>query len=76
MTKTTIIKNINSLLESIEDKDMLESFYDLLENYKNSKSLNTWDKLNFEQKNKILEAYSESENENNLVPMDRVIKGK
>jgi hypothetical protein len=76
MTKTTIIKNINSLLESIEDKDMLESFYDLLENYKNSKSLNTWDKLNYEQKNKILEAYSESENENNLVPMDRVIKGK
>lgn len=76
MTKTTIIKNINSLLESIEDKDMLESFYELLENYKNSRSLNTWDKLNFEQKNKILEAYSESENENNLVPMDSVIKGK
>ncbi|MBK6573644.1 MAG: hypothetical protein KA251_05805 [Saprospiraceae bacterium] len=76
MTKTTIIKNINSLLESIEDQEMLESIYDLLENYRNSKTLNTWDKLTIEQKNKILQAYSESENDENLIPMDKVIKMK
>ena len=62
--------------ESIEDKEMLESIYDLLENYRNSKTLNTWDKLTIEQKNKILQAYSESENDENLIPMDKVIKMK
>jgi len=74
MTKTTIIKNINNLLESIEDKEMLETIYELLENYRNSKTLKTWDKLNEAQKNKILVAYSESENDENLIPMDKVIK--
>ncbi|MBK7233175.1 MAG: hypothetical protein IPH93_13180 [Saprospiraceae bacterium] len=74
MTKTTIIKNINNLLEAIEDKEMLETIYELLENYRNSKTLKTWDKLNEAQKNKILAAYSESENDENLIPMDKVIK--
>ena len=63
-------------MESIEDQEMLESIYDLLENYRNSKTLNTWDKLTIEQKNKILQAYSESENDENLIPMDKVIKMK
>lgn len=76
MTKTTIIKNINSLLESIEDKEMLESIYELIENYRNSSTLKTWDRLTIEQKNKILKAYSQSENEENLVPMNKVIKSK
>lgn len=50
MTKNTLIKDINTLLESIEDLDKLEAIYELIEYYRNTKDTRTWNYLTQEQK--------------------------
>lgn len=74
MTKTALIKDINTLLESIEDLDKLEAIYELIEYYRNTKDTRTWNYLTKEQKEHILKAFEESENDDNLVPMNEVFK--
>lgn len=75
MTKTNLIKDINTLLESIEDLDKLEAIYELIEYYRNTKDTRTWNHLTQEQKSHILIAFEESENDENLIPMNEVFKG-
>lgn len=75
MTKTNLIKDINTLLESIEDLDKLEAIYELIEYYRNTKDTRTWNYLTQEQKSHILIAFEESENDENLIPMNEVFKG-
>lgn len=74
MTKNTLIKDINTLLESIEDLDKLKAIYELIEYYRNTKDTRTWNYLTQEQKDHILRAFDESENDDNLVPMNEVFK--
>lgn len=74
MTKTTLIKDINTLLESIEDLDKLEAIYELIEYYRNSRDSKTWNKLTKEQKDHILQAFDESEDDDNLIPAEKVLK--
>lgn len=74
MTKNTLIKDINTLLESIEDLDKLEAIYELIEYYRNKKDTRTWNYLTQEQRDHILRAFDESENDDNLVPMNEVFK--
>ncbi|HWD87670.1 MAG TPA: hypothetical protein VG367_06050 [Mucilaginibacter sp.] len=62
------------LIDKIEDPEILEQFYDALSNsVKPNNSL--WATLTLEQQKGVLEAYEESEDEDNLVPLS-VIKSK
>lgn len=74
MTRTKLIENINNLVKSIESEDLLQSLYEFLKSNKNSKPGALWNSLTQEQKDEVLQAYEESEHEENLIPMEQIFK--
>ncbi len=76
MTRAKLVDNINNLVNSIEDMDLLESLYEMLKSHKTIKPGELWNSLTQEQKDEVLKAYEESEDEENLIPMEKIFKMK
>jgi hypothetical protein len=74
MKLTELKSDFHLLIDQIEDPQILEQFYDALNNSVNSGN-SLWATLTPEQQKEVLAAYEESEDENNLVPLS-VIKSK
>lgn len=61
----------HNLIDKIDNLEILEQFYDALTNsVKSDHSL--WTSLTPKQQNEILQAYEESENESNLIPLSAI----
>jgi hypothetical protein len=61
----------HSLIDQIQDPEILEQFYDALSN--STKPHNSlWESLNAEQQQGVLTAFEESEDEANLVPLSEI----
>jgi hypothetical protein len=73
MTDLTIVRNkIQLLLAKIEDKIILQQFYNALLWFSKSEEGQLWNTLSPSQQADVLESYEESENEATLIPHEEV----
>ena len=62
----------HSLIDKINDPGILEQFYNALNSSVDKRST-VWDTLTDEQKQGVLDAYEESESDENLIPLADII---
>ncbi|MEO8512206.1 MAG: hypothetical protein ABI543_01470 [Ignavibacteria bacterium] len=74
MSTTEIKKVCHLLLDQIEDKKILEEFLEILKDKRDHSSSDFWNDLTDEQKKDLEEAWIESEDENNLISNEEVMK--
>ncbi|MEQ8714826.1 MAG: hypothetical protein RIC80_17535 [Cyclobacteriaceae bacterium] len=74
MGKTDLKSNLHQLIDSIQNQELLQSIYDILDARKEKASGGIWSNLTDDQRNEVLEAFEESEKEENLVPHAQVVK--
>lgn len=73
--KTPELKsNIHKIVDEIQSEQLLQTIYDFLKS--KEKSSRIWDTLTEEQKQEVLLAFDESEDESNLLDRDEVFKSK
>jgi hypothetical protein len=66
--------NIHKIVDGIQNEQLLETIYDFLKVRQTDKSGRLWDSLTKEQKQEILLAYDESDDENNLIEKEKAFK--
>jgi hypothetical protein len=64
--------NIHKIVDGIQSEQLLQTLYDFLKVRETNKSGRLWDTLTEEQKQEVLLAYDESEDEDNLVDREKV----
>jgi len=64
--------NIHKIVDGIQSEQLLQTLYDFLKVRETNKSGRLWNTLTEEQKQEVLLAYDESEDENNLVDREKV----
>ena len=67
MTTIEIRKNFHSLIDSIDNENILLFFYDLMKRKSTSKEGQIWNQLSNDQKQELLLSAQESENPDNLI---------
>ena len=67
MSTTVLRNNLHELIDKIENNDLLEAFYSFLLEKTKPGGGRLWPKLTKEQRDEILKAYEESEDEQNLI---------
>jgi len=66
--------NIHKIVDGIQNEQLLETIYDFLKVRETDKPGRLWDSLTKEQKQEVLLAYDESEDENNLIDREKVFR--
>ena len=66
--------NIHKIVDGIQNEQLLETIYDFLKVREADKPGRLWDSLTKEQKQEVLLAYDESEDENNLIDREKVFR--
>jgi len=64
--------DFHHLIDTIEDEQLLKSYYQLIQKINNHSDGNLWAALNEEEKKELLVAYDESFDENNLLSHEQV----
>ncbi len=67
MTTIEIRKNFHSLIDSIDNENLLLFFYDMMKRKSSSKEGQLWNKLSRDQKEELLLSNKESEDPSNLI---------
>ena len=76
MNTTKLKSNIHQIVDRIQSEQLLETIYGFLKTRETTKPGEIWNSLTDEQKKEVLLSFEESEDENNLVDIDDVIKRK
>jgi hypothetical protein len=63
--------DLHKIIDKIQNEDLLSSLYDFLKTRETIKAGNLWDSLTTVQKEEVLMAYSESEEDENLIDRDQ-----
>lgn len=66
--------NIHLIVDRIESEQLLHTLFDFLKNKEASRPGEIWSALTEEQKQEVLSAYEESEDEKNLTDGDEVFR--
>ena len=66
--------NIHQIVDRIQSEQLLETIYDFLKARETTKPGNIWSSLTEEQKKEVLLSFEESEDEENLIDIEQVIK--
>ncbi|HNP17661.1 MAG TPA: hypothetical protein PKL31_04425 [Fulvivirga sp.] len=66
--------NLHELIDGIQNPKLLKSLYEILTSRKNSQNGGIWKSLTSEQQKEVLDAYEESENPDNLISHEQVLK--
>jgi len=66
--------NIHKIVDGIQNEQLLKTIYDFLKVRETNKPGQLWDSLTPEQKEEVLLAYDESEDEGNLIDREKVFK--
>jgi len=74
MNKTVLKTSLHKLIDQIESKNLLEEYYYEMKSLIQKNQVNAWDSLTEEQKREVLLSYEESENDNELLDNDSVMK--
>ena len=73
MGKTIDLKdNLHSLIDKIEDKELLAIIYQLLNSKGEEKNSNLLEQLTAQQKKELYEAYDESFDDSNLIDLEQL----
>jgi hypothetical protein len=67
MTTIEIRKNFHSLIDSIDNENILLFFYDMMKRKSTSKEGQIWNKLSRDQKEELMLSNKESEDPKNLI---------
>lgn len=67
MSTTELKSNIHKIIDGIESEPLLQTLYDFLKNREFGEGSQFWGQLTEEQKQEVLLAFDESEDEQNLV---------
>jgi hypothetical protein len=70
MSTIEIRKNFHSLIDSIDNENILLFFYGLMKKKSTSKEGQIWNRLSDDQKQELLISEQESENPDNLISYD------
>ncbi len=73
MTAIQLKSSINKLVADIHNEQLLQTAYEFLKSSERKKS-KLWDSLTNELKQEVMFVYEESEDENNLLDSDKVMK--
>ncbi len=74
MNKTVLKTNLHKLIDQIESQNLLEEYYNEMKTLIQKTKVSAWDSLTEEQKKEVLLSYEESENGDNLLDNDTVMK--
>ncbi len=74
MSTSELKSNLHALIDGIDNQELLQSIYEILDARKHGETGSLWGSLTDDQKNEVLEAFDESEQEDNLIPHAQVLK--
>ncbi len=74
MSTAELKSSLHKIVETIQDEQLLQTIYDFLKTSENNKPGKIWESLTADQKNEVLLAFEESENESNLVESSVIFK--
>jgi hypothetical protein len=74
MTTNELKSNLHSLIENINDKNILSGFYQLLIKSKENKVGLLWNKLSSEQQNDLEQLARKNDSELNLISNEDIMK--
>lgn len=74
VTTIELKQNFHQLIDSINNLDLLQQFYELMLRKKSLKDGKLWATLSEEEKDELLIANEESENPDNLIPNEEFKK--
>ena len=74
MESIELRSNLHKMVDRIEDEQLLRSIYSLLKKRESSEDGLMWKQLTDEQKKEVLQAYEESEVDENLIDDDDIWK--
>jgi len=67
MNTLELKRSFHSLIDSIENEKLLSAFYELIRKRVSVKDGKLWEKLTDEERNELLLAFEESEEDDNLI---------
>ena len=74
MSTVELKSNIHTIVDKIQNQQLLSSVYQFLKSGTAKKSNGVWNSLTAAEKKEVLLAFEESEDEKNLIPADSVLK--
>lgn len=70
----TLKTDLHKFVDQIENQQILENYYDEMKSLIEHQNDGAWDNLSYDQKQELLAAYEASEDEQNLVDHEVVMK--
>ena len=67
-------RSIHKIVDKIDNEELLQTLHDFLKIRTTTKPGRLWDSLTVKQKQEVLLAYEESEDESNLIPKEEAFK--
>ena len=74
MDKVELRSNLHTFIDQIENIELLKDYYWEMKKFIKTRKARIWDALTEIQKKEILLSYDESENDNNLIDHEEVVK--
>ena len=74
MNTIELKKNFHLLIDSIDNEDLLASFYDLIKKRSAAKEGQLWNSLTYKEQEELISALEESENSDYLISNDEMKK--
>lgn len=74
MESVNIKSGLHKLIDNIQNVELLESLYEILSSRSESSHKSIWTTMTAQQKQEVLDAYKESEDPNNLISHEQVLR--
>ena len=74
MDKVQLKSSIHTFIDQIENIELLKVYYNELKGLIKNKNTDLWDSLSERQKREVLSSFDESEQDENLIDNDEVMK--
>jgi hypothetical protein len=74
MNAIELKKNFHLLIDNIDNENLLVSFYDLIKRRSSTKEGQLWGRLTNQEQEELLSALEESENPENLISHEEMVK--
>ena len=74
MNTIELKKNFHLLIDSIDNENLLVSFYDLIKKRSSTKEGQLWGRLTTQEQEELISALEESENPENLISHEEMVK--
>lgn len=74
MNAIELKKNFHLLIDSIDNENLLVSFYDLIKKRSSTKEGQLWGRLTTQEQEELISALKESENPENLISHEEMVK--